>query len=488
MHPRIPSNILFPYCVATWLTFPWLAIAFPSCNNLLGQEPPGKNPNISATPMVVWNDGKLPGHHHEHGEDGHRHDAVDISGISLVDTPEDKRRKASMTPEQRKEYDRQRAIVEREEALARDAYFSKLPDGDTSELAKEFSSAFAAFRYATKELVVTIQKFAVSDEKTDKELDGMQANWLSVVANCNKAKAAWVSKAAALYVSDPEKYGLIGKSLKEMLLFDAERDRFDGWHDAAPRLASVDLPIVDDNFAIALAMTCVANNEYEVAQTYVEGLIKKNVLPEQQQSYLGQLSLLQESWEKEKEFRESDLTRSNPKVEFITSKGRFVIELFEDDAPEATKNIIYLVEKGFYNRKSFFRVEQHSVVQTGCEKGDGTGDAGYTFRELANKRKHFRGSCGIALGSVKGAADPDSGSSQFYIASLPLNHLDADYAVFGRVVEGMETLGFLRRLNLAKEEERKENKTPPDFIIRAKVLNKRDHDYVPTVVRGKLYR
>jgi cyclophilin family peptidyl-prolyl cis-trans isomerase len=92
------------------------------------------------------------------------------------------------------------------------------------------------------------------------------------------------------------------------------------------------------------------------------------------------------------------------------------------------------------------------------------------------------------LGSVKGAADPDSGSSQFYIASLPLNHLDADYAVFGRVVEGMETLGFLRRLNLAKEEERKENKTPPDFIIRAKVLNKRDHDYVPTVVRGKLYR
>jgi cyclophilin family peptidyl-prolyl cis-trans isomerase len=438
--------------------------------------------------MVVWNDGKLPGHQHEPGHAGHSHDALDLRGISVSDTPEDKRRKASMTPEQRKEYDRQRAIAEREEALARDAYFAKLPDGDSSELAKEFSSAFETFRNATKELVVTLQKFAVADKQSEEEIDAMQSNWLSVVANCNKAKATWVSKAAALYVSDPDKYGLIGKSLKEMLLFDAERDRFDGWREATPFLAAPDLPIMDEVFAIALAMTCVANNDYEVAQAFAEGLIKKGILPEQQQSYLGQLSILKDNWEKEKGFRESDLARSNPRVEFITSKGRIVIELFEDDAPEATKNIVYLVEKGFYNRKSFFRVEQHSVIQTGCEKGDGSGDAGYTFREPANKRKHFRGSCGIALGSSNGIADPDSGSSQFYIACLPLNHLDADYAVFGRVVEGLEILGLLRRLNLAKEEERKENKTPPDFIISAKVLNKRDHDYTPTVVRGKLYR
>ena len=164
------------------------------------------------------------------------------------------------------------------------------------------------------------------------------------------------------------------------------------------------------------------------------------------------------------------------------------MELFEDDAPEATKSVVYLVEKGFYNRKSFFRVEQHSVVQTGCEKGDGTGDAGYTFREPANNRKHFRGSCGIALGSANGVADSDSGSSQFYIACLPLNHLDSDYAVFGRIVEGIEILGLLKRMNLANEEERKENKIPPDFILSAKVLSKRDHDYKPTVVRGKLYR
>jgi cyclophilin family peptidyl-prolyl cis-trans isomerase len=266
-----------------------------------------------------------------------------------------------------------------------------------------------------------------------------------------------------------------------------ERDRFDGWHEAAPRLAASNTPILDQELVIALSMACVANNEYQVARSMVEEMITKGVLPEQQRSYLEQLTVLNENWQKEQEYRKEDAANSNPKIEFVTTKGRFVIELFEDDAPEATKNIVYLVEKGFYKRKVFFRVEQHSVVQTGCEKGDGTGDAGYTIRQSPSKRKHFRGSCGVALGNVNGVADLDSGSSQFYIAAVPLMHLDANYAVFGRVTEGIEILGLLKQMNLANEEERKENKTP-DFIVSAKVLNKRDHDYTPTVVRGKLYR
>jgi len=494
MHRRIRPDILYrcfmapPYGLAWCLAGAWFFALSPNYSAVWSQESPGKNPNISSTPSIIWNDGKLPAHDHDHGPEGHNYDSLDLSAISASDTPEDKRRKASMTPEQRKEYDRQRAIVEREEALARDAYFAKLPDGDSSELAKEFSAAFESFRNSTKELVKILQKFAVANAKSVKEVDAMQAEWLSVVATCNKTKATWVSKATALYASDPEKYVLIGKALKEMLLFDAERDRFDGWHEALPQLATADLPLMDEAFARAIAMTCLANNEYDIAIKFVGDVIKKGILNEQQQSYLTQLSILKDNWDKEKSFREADASKSNPKIEFITSKGRMVMELFEDDAPEATKSVVYLVEKGFYNRKSFFRVEQHSVVQTGCEKGDGTGDAGYTFREPANSRKHFRGSCGIALGSANGVADSDSGSSQFYIACLPLSHLDSDYAVFGRIVEGIEILGLLKRMNLANEEERKENKIPPDFILSAKVLSKRDHDYKPTVVRGKLYR
>jgi cyclophilin family peptidyl-prolyl cis-trans isomerase len=70
---------------------------------------------------------------------------------------------------------------------------------------------------------------------------------------------------------------------------------------------------------------------------------------------------------------------------------------------------------------------------------------------------------------------------------IPLPHLDGNYTVFGRVIEGIEILGLLRQLNLANKEEKKENANP-DFIIRAKVLRKRDHEYKPTPVRGKLFK
>ncbi|MHC4841173.1 MAG: peptidylprolyl isomerase [Planctomycetota bacterium] len=174
------------------------------------------------------------------------------------------------------------------------------------------------------------------------------------------------------------------------------------------------------------------------------------------QNYLERLEGLVASWPEEQArmAAEKDL----PKVEMTTDRGRLVITLFEDDAPNTVASFIELVEKGFYDGLLFHRVVPHFVVQGGDPDGTGGGGPGYSIRLEAN-RKHFRGSLGMAR-----SADPDSAGSQFYFClnSATATHLDEAYAVFGRVSEGLDVMD---QLLLGSK------------VISAKVLNKRDHEY-----------
>lgn len=147
-----------------------------------------------------------------------------------------------------------------------------------------------------------------------------------------------------------------------------------------------------------------------------------------------------------------------PRVEFETEAGRMVITLFEDEAPNTVASFIELVESGFYDGLKFHRIVPHFVTQGGDPDGTGSGGPGYSIkRELG--RKHFRGYLGMAR-----SADPDSAGSQFYfcLSAASTHHLDAGYAVFGRISEGIEVMDKLR---LGSK------------IIKAKVLNKQPHDY-----------
>jgi cyclophilin family peptidyl-prolyl cis-trans isomerase len=147
-----------------------------------------------------------------------------------------------------------------------------------------------------------------------------------------------------------------------------------------------------------------------------------------------------------------------PRVEFETDKGRIVITLFEDDAPNTVASFITLTEQGFYDGLVFHRVVPHFVVQGGDPDGTGSGGPGYSIkREMG--RKHFRGSIGMAR-----SEDPDSAGSQFYfcLSAATTHHLDAGYAVFGRISEGLDVMDKLRL---------------GGKVIRAKVLNKRAHEY-----------
>ena len=120
--------------------------------------------------------------------------------------------------------------------------------------------------------------------------------------------------------------------------------------------------------------------------------------------------------------------------------GEIRIEFFPEDAPKTVENFVTLAKKGFYTGLNFHRVVPDFVVQGGCPKGNGTGGPGYTIKAEFNKQKHVRGSVAMAR-----SQHPDSAGSQFYICYGTTPHLDGQYAVFGKVVSGMELVDRIKQ-------------------------------------------
>ena len=125
---------------------------------------------------------------------------------------------------------------------------------------------------------------------------------------------------------------------------------------------------------------------------------------------------------------------------FETTKGTFRAELYTEKAPITTDNFIGLVRSGFYDGLTFHRYEPNFVIQGGDPDGDGTGGSSQKIPlETDASLRHVRGALGMAR-----TPDPNSATSQFYITLAPAHHLDGSYAVFGKVIEGMDVVEQLR--------------------------------------------
>lgn len=116
-------------------------------------------------------------------------------------------------------------------------------------------------------------------------------------------------------------------------------------------------------------------------------------------------------------------------------------ELYPETAPNTVNNFISLVKKGFYNGVIFHRVIPGFMIQGGDPQGVGTGGPGYSIcgefsaNGFENGLKHTRGVLSMAR-----AMDPDSAGSQFFIMTDPAPHLDGQYAAFGQVIDGLDTV------------------------------------------------
>lgn len=122
--------------------------------------------------------------------------------------------------------------------------------------------------------------------------------------------------------------------------------------------------------------------------------------------------------------------------------GRTIkIELDHNAAPITAANFEELVKKGFYDGLTFHRVIRGFMIQGGDPLGNGMGGSKKTIKgEFAsngvnNPIEHKRGVISMARSMM-----PDSASSQFFIMHEDAPHLDGNYAAFGHVVEGMDTV------------------------------------------------
>lgn len=137
---------------------------------------------------------------------------------------------------------------------------------------------------------------------------------------------------------------------------------------------------------------------------------------------------------------DDDFMKGKQLVHIETNKGLIVAEIYEEKTPITAKNFLDLTNQKFYDGLTFHRHVPGFVIQGGDPKGDGTGGSKNEIPlEIIKGLHHDKGVLSMARSS-----DPNSASSQFYITLDAAPHLDGSYAIFGRVLEGMDVVLSLR--------------------------------------------
>jgi len=127
---------------------------------------------------------------------------------------------------------------------------------------------------------------------------------------------------------------------------------------------------------------------------------------------------------------------ANRAAQVKTNLGSFTIDLFEDRAPQTTKNFIDLAEKGFYDGVIFHRVIKDFMIQGGDPDGTGRGGPGYNIPDEFHPDLKHHGAGILSMAN----AGPNTGGSQFFITLEATTWLDGKHAVFGEVTEGMDVI------------------------------------------------
>ncbi|MBR0234858.1 MAG: peptidylprolyl isomerase [Clostridia bacterium] len=140
--------------------------------------------------------------------------------------------------------------------------------------------------------------------------------------------------------------------------------------------------------------------------------------------------------------------------------GKMTLDLYPETAPITVDNFVKLAKEGFYDGLIFHRVIEGFMIQGGDPTGTGMGGPGHTIKgEFAsngvnNPLKHTRGVISMAR-----SQSPNSAGSQFFIMHKNAPHLDGQYAAFGKMTDGFETLDEIAGV-------------PTDFSDRPRVTQK----------------
>ncbi len=128
--------------------------------------------------------------------------------------------------------------------------------------------------------------------------------------------------------------------------------------------------------------------------------------------------------------------------------GEIVVKLEPETAPITVANFKKLVGEGFYNGLIFHRVINNFMIQGGDPEGTGMGGSDenikgeFSANGVENNISHKRG----VISMARNGYDMDSASSQFFIVHKDSAYLDGDYAAFGAVVYGIETVDAVAKV------------------------------------------
>jgi peptidylprolyl isomerase len=137
--------------------------------------------------------------------------------------------------------------------------------------------------------------------------------------------------------------------------------------------------------------------------------------------------------------------------------GNVTVELLPDVAPQHVARIKELTREGFYDGIVFHRVIDGFMAQTGDPTGTGRGGSSKPDLPAEFSKTPFeRGTIGMAR-----TQNPNSANSQFFITFNPVPHLNGQYTVWGRVVDGMEHVDQITRGEPPRN---------PDRMVRVRVL------------------
>ena len=239
----------------------------------------------------------------------------------------------------------------------------------------------------------------------------------------------------------------------------------------------------------AAARSGVVSGNFELANR-VYTSIDDEKLETVDRVLMSHLDTLKANYEKEAEILAAEAKSDHlPRVKLETTRGEVVLELFLDQAPSTVSHFISLVENHFYDGLDFHQVMDDLLALTGDPSGVGSGNSGKALLDEHTRpdhRKAFRGSLVMAkvpMGS-SGQFVPNSASSQFAILFLPQVQLTDQQTVFGRVVEGMQVISSLRRVDPNKKKKEGEIRLPPDRIISATVIRRPEQLPTPSYVQS----
>jgi len=348
-------------------------------------------------------------------------------------------------------------------------------DKPAGPAAQKFTQVHTEWSNLSEKAMVIQKKFAKTDPKDKKTQEALRKEFKGVIEKLSTIVPQLKTAAYAAYAEAPNADIKVTEVLLAILDDHLRSDRYEKAVVLVRLFEKNKCPDKRLSDMAGIAMFCT--HDFDAAGRYFAQAKKDRTFSRTGYRYMTLVEEYKKLWADELAIRKKEAAANDlPRVKMETSKGVIVLELFENEAPQAVANFVSLVEKGFYNGLLFHRVLPGFMAQGGCPDGTGTGGPGYNIYcecHQKNYRRHFRGSLSMAH------AGRDTGGSQFFLTFIPTADLNGRHTVFGRVIEGMDVLEKLERVDPRFRTKQ------PDKIIKATVIRKRNHKYEPTKVKPK---